>query len=212
MADPKLSRGYRNRNPGNLNYIARNPWRGQVALEEARPGVTPRFGVYDTHENGIRAIVMQLRRYWERGKDTIKEMIETWAPPEDANDTNAYVNVVARKVGIAPTTPFPFEDDAMMTKLVTAIIEHECGGNPYAPETIEAGVASSHEAGHSLVAAAKTGTGTAAIQVGAAAAAAAAVAPAVQSLNGLHPAVGVAVVIAAVLIIVLVVILRRRAQ
>lgn len=196
--DPKTSRGYRNRNPGNLNYIPRGGWRGQIGMEPARPGMTPRFGLYDSHENGIRAIVCQLRRYQERGKVTLRQMISTWAPPSDNNDTAAYWGALSRKTGIAVDSHFPMDNRLALTKLVTAIIEQECGGNPYTPEIIAAGIDAADEPGQTIKDAAKTESGVTAVQIGAVTGAAAAAAPAVQALGGLHPVVAGMIVVAVI--------------
>jgi len=44
-------RGIRNQNPGNIDYNSRNDWQGQIGKE---PG--GRFAIFDTPENGIRAL------------------------------------------------------------------------------------------------------------------------------------------------------------
>lgn len=55
------ARGIRNRNPGNIDYNPRNDWQGQIGKE---PG--GRFAIFDTPENGIRALGKLLIKYRSR--------------------------------------------------------------------------------------------------------------------------------------------------
>lgn len=140
------NRGIRNNNPGNIDYNPRNDWQGQLGLEL---GVTkPRFARFDSPENGIRALGKLLINY--RGKDgmpgigapgidTVRETISRWAPGTE-NDTEAYIKAVARAVGVESNQPIDIKKPAVLTGMVTAIIAHENGGNPYAPATIAEGV------------------------------------------------------------------------
>ena len=57
--DPKLTRGYRNRNPGNIDHVPSNKWLGLAdpPLEPPpRAGGRARFCVFKTHQHGIRAL------------------------------------------------------------------------------------------------------------------------------------------------------------
>ena len=69
----------------------------------------------------------------------MQEIINRWAPPVE-NDTGAYVSQVAKVVGVSPTEPLNLDDDLIMAKLVTAIIWHENGVQPYPAALILAGV------------------------------------------------------------------------
>jgi hypothetical protein len=53
--DPKLSRGYRNRNPGNIEHLPTNKWLG---LET--PPSDGRFCRFRSHQHGIRALALLL--------------------------------------------------------------------------------------------------------------------------------------------------------
>lgn len=140
------NRGIRNNNPGNIDFNARNDWQGQLGLEM---GVAkPRFARFDSAENGIRALAKLLINY--RGKDgmpgvggagidTVRETISRWAPGGE-NDTEAYINAVARSVGVRSNDPIDIKDRAVLVRMVTAIITHENGSNPYAPATVGEGV------------------------------------------------------------------------
>jgi hypothetical protein len=47
---------------------------------------------------------------------------------------------VSKAVGVSPAAPLNLEDDNTMAKLVTAIIRHENGVQPYPADLILAGV------------------------------------------------------------------------
>lgn len=138
-------RGIRNNNPGNIDYNPRNQWQGQLKPD---PKIEARFARFDTPENGIRALAKLLINY--RGKDgmpgvggpgidTIVETINRWAPSIE-NNTGAYVQAVARAVGVAPDQVINIRDPRTLRAVVVEIIRHENGGNPYSAAVIDEGV------------------------------------------------------------------------
>ena len=142
----KVARGIRSNNPGNIDYNPRNDWQGQLGIEE---GVAkPRFARFDSPENGIRALAKLLINY--RGKDgmpgvglqgidTVRETINRWAPSVE-NNTDAYVKAVSVEAGVLPNESIDIRDRRILLGVVTAIIKHENGGNPYSPGVIADGV------------------------------------------------------------------------
>jgi hypothetical protein len=139
------ARGVRNNNPGNIDYNSRNDWVGQLKPD---PAIEKRFARFDTPENGVRALGKLLLAY--RGKDgmpgvggpgidTIHETINRWAPSVE-NNTGAYVKAVAKTAGVDPDQRIDIRDRRILTAVVTGIIEHENGGNPYASAVIAEGV------------------------------------------------------------------------
>jgi hypothetical protein len=209
MRDPRASRGYRNRNPGNIDWNERNKWQGQVGRETT--GNPPRFAVFESHEYGIRALAVLLITYQDRhGLRTIAGIINRWAPGSE-NDTAAYIAHVARLTGRDPHERLDLHRHEDLKPLVTAIITHELGGNPYDERTIEEGLrlAGVPRPVTTLREAAATGTGHGAITVGAVASAAAAAAPAIEALGGLPPWLGVALVLGAAAVAVAMVLARR---
>ena len=78
--DPKLSRGYRNRNPGNIEHLATNKWLG---LET--PPSDGRFCRFRSHQHGIRALAVLLQSYQDRhGLRTVRGIVARWAPSSAA--------------------------------------------------------------------------------------------------------------------------------
>lgn len=202
MADPKGTRGWRNCNPGNLDFNPANKWQGQLGIEQGVP--RPRFARFASHEFGIRALTALLVNYQDKyGLNTVRKVIDRWAPPAE-NDTGAYVNAVAKVVGVKPDDYINLHHFPTMLPLVTAIITHENGGNPYAgTATITDGMklAGIYEVADTIAKAAVTKTGTAALTVGSVTSAVAVVQPMVSSLAGLPQWVGVALVVAAALLV-----------
>ena len=127
----KMTRGIRNNNPGN---IRRGPsqWVGMSQTQ-----TDPDFVQFTDAKFGIRAIAKLLKNYQAQGLLTIRELINKWAPPNE-NLTESYVDPVAREVGVNPDSQILVTDH--LVPLVTTIIKHENGVNPYSAETIAEGI------------------------------------------------------------------------
>ncbi len=122
MTEIRLPRGIRNNNPGNIRRDG-TPWQG-LALDQSGDR---EFCVFADAVSGIRALARTLITYQDKhGLGTVREMIHRWAPPSE-NDTEVYVQQVARAVGVLPTTRIDVHAYAHLEPLVQAIIRHECG-------------------------------------------------------------------------------------
>lgn len=139
-----IPRGIRNNNPGNIRW-SNDQWKGLIPKDQAND---KSFCVFRTPEYGIRAMTRILRRYTQYpgipnvGKpniDTVREIISRWAPPNE-NNTEAYIQSVAKNVGVAANSPIDVFDSAIMLKLLKAIIAHENGQQPYTDAQILAGI------------------------------------------------------------------------
>lgn len=131
--DKSLPRGIRNNNPGNIRKSG-DAWQG---LADIQPDTE--FFSFADPVYGIRALAKILRNYRDRyGLNTVQGIINRWAPPVE-NNTGAYVRMVANKVGVAPSEPLTW-DAGQMRRLVSAIIQHENGQNPYSMATIADGI------------------------------------------------------------------------
>jgi hypothetical protein len=209
MADPRQSRGYRNRNPGNIDHVPANRWQGLAdpPIEPAPPGGRARFCRFVSHEYGIRALAMLLTTYQDRhGLRTIQGIVSRWAPGVE-NNTAAYVRHVCELTGRRPADILDLHAYEDLRPLVVAIITHELGGNPYAPPTIDGGLRLAGVVPAGRPAVARTGTARAAAGTAAAGVAAVSVvqpvvdavaqaAPALHVLQGLAPWLAVAVILA----------------
>lgn len=212
MVDPTKTRGYRNRNPGNIDYNERNKWQGQIGKE---PGPGGRFAVFSSHEYGIRAIAALLATYQDRYNiRAVRSVITRWAPGIE-NDTPAYIGAVARRMGVGPDDTLDLHTYAHVRPLVEAIIHHELGGVPYTAAVIDEGLrlAGLPKPVTTLREAAHTGTGRGAIQAVTATGAVAVAVQATPLLSGLKDLdwrVGMALVVAVALGSLLVVLTRRK--
>lgn len=135
---PKLPRGIRCCNPGNLR-ISKIKWQGKVT-----PSADPEFETFISPEMGIRAMAKDILTGYRRGEDTVAKIIAAWAPPSE-NNTGAYVKTVAASMNVLPDDELDVDSFPVMRGLVEAIIRHE-NGDPtkygrkrwYEPETIRA--------------------------------------------------------------------------
>jgi len=126
------TRGIRNNNPGNIRRGS-SQWQGMSAEQTDKEYIQ-----FDNPVYGIRALAKLLKNYQSRyGLKTIREIINRWAPPSE-NDTGAYVANVSRIVGVNPDAEINVND--YITPMVTAIIKHENGEQPYSSEIISQGI------------------------------------------------------------------------
>lgn len=133
-------RGIRNCNPGNIDHSPANKWQGLAdpPIEQGVPN--PRFARFIAPEWGIRAIARLLITYQDRhGLNTVRMLINRWAPPVE-NNTAAYIDAVARKIGVGAADPISVHDYTVARELVIAIIRHENGQQPYADAVIDQGL------------------------------------------------------------------------
>ena len=125
------TRGVRNSNPGNIDRHPDTQWQGASDDQSS----DPRFVVFKAPEWGIRALAMVLRSYEAKhGCDTVRKIINRWAPPGE-NNTQAYVTDVANRCGVGPDDVIDVTHVAVMLPLVKAIIAHENAGYAY-PEPV----------------------------------------------------------------------------
>lgn len=211
--DPTQARGYRNRNPGNIDYIPANAWQGQIGLGDAwLPAAERRFAAFADHVWGIRALAVLLTTYQDRhGLRTIQGIVGRWAPGHE-NDSGAYIRHVAQLTGRTPDAGLDLHSYQDMRPLVEAIITHELGGQPYDDVTLDEGL---RRAGivrpvSTIREAAATGTGRGAVSVATAASAAAAAAPALSALASLPTWTGAVLVVAVAVVAVAWILAQRR--
>lgn len=124
------TRGERNNNPGNIRQSS-TIWQGQADDQSSDAS----FVVFKSPHFGLRALAKILINYQLVHKlYTIKDIINRWAPTNE-NNTDAYVNDVANRVGVSPTETVNLQLPGILNKLVIAIIFHENGSNSY-PQTL----------------------------------------------------------------------------
>lgn len=131
-ASTKKTRAERNFNPGNLNYA------GQAGAS-LEAGGNARFAKFNSEEEGIAALVRQLRLYQQRGIDTIGEIVKKYAPPSE-NDTQAYVANMARWTGLSADEKLNFNDTETVRRMVEGISRKEGRYTPLTEGQIMSGI------------------------------------------------------------------------
>ncbi len=110
-------RGIRNNNPLNLGY----------SPDQGATGSDGRFGTFKSMQEGVAAADRQLLKYQDRDHiNTLSGILAKWAPGSE-NDTGAYVNDVAKQIGVDPNAPINLHDRAMMAAMNEAMARHETG-------------------------------------------------------------------------------------
>lgn len=127
------TRAERNNNPGNLEY------RGQSgAVPEDGEG---RFAKFQSASDGVAALVRQLQLYGSRGLDSIKEIVEKYAPASE-NDTQAYIAALTKKLGVGANDTLDLNDPGTLSGLVRGISRHEAGRDFLSDEDVLTGLRS----------------------------------------------------------------------
>lgn len=75
------------KNPFNIRYVRQNNWIGQI-------GQLRGFARFSDMEYGIRAGIVLLRSYVGRGYNSVRTVLERYAPASE-NDTDSYVRYVS---------------------------------------------------------------------------------------------------------------------
>jgi hypothetical protein len=114
-------RGMRNNNYLNLTL---SPFtRSQPGFAGTDPG--GRYARFDSPQSGLAAGRTLLGSYAKRGFDTPAEIINRWAPSaENGRATQAYIDFIARRLGIGPNDPVPAN---RMGDLMAAMSDFENG-------------------------------------------------------------------------------------
>ena len=69
----------------------------------------------------------------------MRQIISRYAPPNE-NQTTAYIQSVAKQLGVVPDTVINVEERGVLTVFIKAIIRMENGIQPYSDPTIQQGI------------------------------------------------------------------------
>ncbi len=120
-----IARGIRNHNPLNIRR-SKSQWQGLADVQTDNA-----FCQFKSPEWGWRAAFYLLTRnyYHQHHLYTIRGIISRWAPPEDHNDTEAYICNVSRLTGIDPDDDLgiPSVEPGNWLLLGAAMCIQECG-------------------------------------------------------------------------------------
>lgn len=130
MVNSSQPRGLRNNNAGNIRGNDRYKWLGEIGRDNDN------FVIFDTPENGLRALARILQTYRKSyGLNTIAGILNRYAPPSE-NNTESYIRHATKVLGInrnAPLTPTDYP------RLMAVIVAHENGQQPYSMAQINEG-------------------------------------------------------------------------
>ena len=117
-----LPRGLKVNNPGNIRNTPKK-WEGEI-----RPSRDHSFKTFESIEYGYRAVFMLLNNYQRlKGKNTIAEMIDLYAPPEDGNRTDLYIQHVSEWSGIPSDLYIDTDEKETMIRIVMSMSRQEQG-------------------------------------------------------------------------------------
>lgn len=124
LNNPNVARGLRNNNPGNL-IASTITWQGKIPLSK-NTDLNKKFEQFENVHYGIRAMLKDLINDINKGQNTLKLLITEYAPPKE-NDTKAYIDSVARTLGVTPTQRLTQINSKFLLNLVRAILKVELG-------------------------------------------------------------------------------------
>ena len=114
-----MSRGLRNKNPGNIRKTA-GMWKGEIV------GKDKDFKTFKSMAYGYRAIFVLLQGYFSKGYNTIEKIINRYAPSSE-NATGAYIATVSELSEIPPDQVLSFNNVLQIKRIVKAISYVENG-------------------------------------------------------------------------------------
>ena len=119
-----ISRGYKNNNPGNIRLTFDDKgnktfWQGEIE------GKDKAFKTFKNMYYGYRAMFITLSSYLKKGYNTIEKIINRYAPAEDNNVPENYINVVVIRSGISRNKVITDDDD--LKKVIAAMSYVENG-------------------------------------------------------------------------------------
>lgn len=115
-----MSRGLRNRNPGNIR-ISKTKYLGEVTPSQDRA-----FKQFSSMAWGYRAMFVLLHTYKKNGYRTLRQMINRYAPPIE-NHTESYISSVSRWADVFADVSLDTNDPAVMIPVVSAMSRVENG-------------------------------------------------------------------------------------
>ena len=118
MRNSSLPRGLRNNNPGNIR-------RNSDVFQGEKTSSDREFKQFKSMAYGYRAVFRILfnKNY---KLDTIRKMIERWAPPKE-NHTEKYIKYVSDYSGIPADDPIDINSREQMTRIVAGMSKVENG-------------------------------------------------------------------------------------
>ena len=122
VSSVQSNRGMRDNNP--LNVSADN-WKGQVDIDTNAEGEA----IFQDMSYGVRAAALNLYSYYYiHQRQTIKDIINNWAPASDGNDPVSYAQYVSDQTGLPVDQTFDFNATNIQA-IMKAMANMELGEN-----------------------------------------------------------------------------------
>ena len=116
-------RGQRNNNLLNIRYNKANNWQGQTGQDDSG------YAQFDDRFSGIRAADRVLNNYGKlHNIDTIEGMVNRFAPKDDNNPVDAYVDNIYSKTGIERGSKINLQDPNVRNQLLPVMGNFETPG------------------------------------------------------------------------------------
>ena len=116
-------RGQRNNNLLNIRYNKANNWQGQTGQDDSG------YAQFDDRFSGIRAADKVLNNYGKlHNIDTIEGMVNRFAPKDDNNPVDAYVDNIYSKTGIERGSKINLQDPNVRNQLLPVMGNFETPG------------------------------------------------------------------------------------
>lgn len=128
------SRGFNNNNPLNIRYVERNKWNGLIGKD------ADGYCRFSDPVMGLRAATVLLLAYQDRYNcETVSQIVQRWAPPEDRNETAAYVRFVCKGLGVDAHAPVDLHQYHTMRPLLELMADFENvgKGTPYSNDQFD---------------------------------------------------------------------------
>ncbi|MBX7225027.1 MAG: glycoside hydrolase family protein [Chitinophagales bacterium] len=114
-------RGIRNNNPGNIR-LTDQKWEGKVPNKD---NTDKSFEQFTSYAYGVRALIVLLKNYITKGRNTITAIFGAYAPPNE-NNTQNYIRFVAERLGVGADAPLSLTKN-ILKELAQAIAKMENG-------------------------------------------------------------------------------------
>jgi hypothetical protein len=121
MSEDKITRGMRNNNPGNIRHSP-DDFQGEISSTDKS------FKQFKSMIYGYRALIKILQNYEKKyGCNTIRKIINRWAP-DNENNTTAYIGYVSKSSGYGADEVIDLGKKDVAVKIVRAISDVENSG------------------------------------------------------------------------------------
>jgi hypothetical protein len=122
----KLTRGYRNNNPGNLKLTFDKNGKKIFIYDGEVNGSDKIFRTFKDMPTGYRAMFALLNHRFNVGDRSIRDIIYTWAPPTE-NETEKYIHAITLATQHNRDDVIDESDDILMKRLAAGISKQENG-------------------------------------------------------------------------------------